>query len=156
MNQDIMSANTDKVPVPFKGNWEGLTYTTGIYTRLIECQGNCTHLGLFTATVEYVLTYNDPNFPPDPFLGGGLASGSAEMIAANGDKLYLGNFVGIWDAELGQNPMVSFTFTADVIGGTGRFDGATGSLEGSGTQNLYENPLQPQEIWFSWTGLIMY
>jgi hypothetical protein len=52
--------------------------------------------------------------------------------------------------------MVSFTFTADVIGGTGRFDGATGSLEGSGTQNLYENPLQPQEIWFSWTGLIMY
>lgn len=153
MNQDIMSSNTDKVPVPFKGNWEGMAYVTGLYTRYITCQGNSTHLGLFNAEVNYVITYNDPQHPE---YGGAIVSGSAEMIAANGDKVYLGNLTGTWGFVSNVNPMISFTINGDVAGGTGRFEDATGSLEGSGTQNYYPDPYAAQELWFSWTGSITY
>ena len=84
---------TANTPVPFKGKWEGLTYATSETGRLIDCQGNCTHLGLFEATVTYTVTYNAP---PPYTTGGTIINGEAEMVAANGDKVYLGNLTGNW------------------------------------------------------------
>jgi hypothetical protein len=145
---------TDKSPVPFKGKWEGMTYMTGVFTRLIECQGNCTHLGLFDAVVTYDVTYTDPEHPE---YGGGIQNGVATMTAANGDKLYLENLTGTWGFISNVNPMVGFSCTCDINGGTGRFLNATGSFTGEGIQNFYPlNPLQPQEVWFNWNGTINY
>jgi hypothetical protein len=154
MNQDITSANqVDKIPKPFWGNWEGLTYMTSVFGRYVECQGNCTHLGLFTAVVNYEVTYNDPNNPT----GGSLVNGTAVMTAANGDIVNLAFSSGSWWFQAPVNPMVAFTCNLTVTGGTGRFEGATGTLEGSGTQNFYgPTSTQPQEVWFNWTGQIQY
>jgi hypothetical protein len=53
--------------------------------------------------------------------------------------------------------MVGFTGNGVITGGTGRFEGATGSWTGTGTQNYYLDPEQAQEIWYNWTeGTITY
>lgn len=153
--QDIISANnTDKMPVPFKGDWEGLTYMTSETGRLVKCTGNCTHLGLYEADVTYSVTYNAP--PPNT-TGGGLENGSATMVAANGDKVYLGNLTGTWWFANYPPTLVGFTCSGNIVGGTGRFTGATGNFQGTGTQNFYmTEPTRPQEVWYNWTGSISY
>lgn len=142
--------------VPFKGNWEGMTKTLGYTERRIDCGGTCTHLGQFNATVLYNVAYNDPNFPPNPALGGTIANGGAVMTAANGDKLFLENLTGEWNVISNVNPMIEFTGSLTVNGGTGRFLNATGSISGSGTQNYYLDPFQDQEVWFNWDGTVNY
>jgi hypothetical protein len=145
---------TANTPVPFKGKWDGMTYMTGVFTRLIECQGNCTHLGLFEAVVTYDVSYINPEHPE---YGGGILNGVATMTAANGDKVYLSNLTGTWRFISNTNPMVGFSCTSDINGGTGRFVNAVGSFSGEGTQNFYPlNPVQPQEVWFNWNGTITY
>jgi len=161
MNQDIMSSGStvDKIPKPFWGNWEGMTYQdTNISPtyRRIECQGNCLHMGLFTAEVTFYLTYNDPNYPPNPLLGGSLTNGMATMTAANGDKVYA-TITGEWWVGSYTNPMIYLTGDGNITGGTGRFDGASGSWSGTGKQNYYGPGMDPQEIWYTWeTGQILY
>jgi hypothetical protein len=148
-----------KMERPFKGNWEGMTYIISETGRLIDCQGNCTHLGLFEATVTYTVTYNAP---PPYTTGGTIIDGEAEMIAANGDKVYLGNLTGNWmfnglDPITGFPNSVYFDCVSDIVGGTGRFEGATGSFTGDGLQKFYATePLRPQEISFTWSGTITY
>ncbi len=143
--------------VPFKGTWEGAATTPHpeMYPtpKEISCKGNCTHLGLFNADVNYMITYYDIN---NPLLGGYAIQGSAVMTAANGDKVYLGNLGGEWwFRDPGTFSTVEFTTVSDIVGGTGKFEGATGHFEGSGTQNFYFTN-QPQETWFSWSGNINY
>lgn len=153
--QDIISANnTDKIPVPFKGDWEGLTYMTSETGRLVTCNGNCTHIGLYDAVVTYDVTYNAP---PPYTTGGAIENGAATMTAANGDKLYLGNLTGSWWFANNPPTLVGFTCNGDIVGGTGRFSSATGTLQGTGTQNFYmTEPTRPQEVWYNWTGSISY
>jgi hypothetical protein len=77
--------------------------------------GTATHLGRFTATSEdRVNTTNN------------TATGSFNFTAANGDRL--------WTTTVGTEnefvpPNVSkVTFAATIVGGTGRFAGASGQL----------------------------
>jgi hypothetical protein len=102
--------------VPFKGRSSGVVTTLGppvggvVKTR-VEGQGQATHLGRFTLIGDVDLDVVT-----------GLPEGTWTLTAANGDKLFLE-----MDGH-GIDPLHGFgAFT--VVGGTGRFEGATGYYE---------------------------
>ena len=77
--------------------------------------GNAQHLGRFTYTFEFVV---------DLTTGDGI--GSAEFTAANGDK-----FSTEVDGSAGVNAPPGFNHVVEehtIVGGTGRFAGASGSF----------------------------
>jgi hypothetical protein len=102
---------------PFKGRSSGVVSAVGFdpvagiaYTR-VERQGQATHLGRFTVTGDVAVD-----------VATGNARGTWTLTAANGDMLFLtmeGNGI---DPTHGAG-----TFT--VVGGTSRFQGASGSYE---------------------------
>jgi len=111
--------------VPFKGKSSGVVVTTGFenpcvsvnlhgnpcVTTHVVGEGGATHLGHFTLTAEAVVDVSLPGAP---------AAGSWTLTAANGDQLFV-TFVAIGiDATHGHG---DFT----IVGGTGRFQGASGS-----------------------------
>src|SRR5207249_4182621 len=105
-------------PVPFKARSSGVVTTVGFdpvagiaYAR-VEGQGQATHLGRFTETGDAAVD-----------LATGNARGTWTLTAANGDMLFL---------EFEAKPTIDPThgvaaFT--VVGGTGRFQGASGSYQ---------------------------
>ena len=100
--------------VPFKGQSSGVATTesfdpvAGIVHIRGEGEGEATHLGRFTDTSNVAI-----------YLATGTVLGNLTLTAANGDMLFLaGRGYGI-DETHGAG-----TFT--VVGGTGRFRGATG------------------------------
>jgi hypothetical protein len=103
--------------VPFKGRSSGVVTVVGFdpvagiaFTR-VEGEGVATHLGRFTLTAVATVAVNLP---------GGPAAGSWTLTAANGDQLFA-TFVAF-----GIDPTHGIgDFT--IVGGTGRFQGATGS-----------------------------
>jgi hypothetical protein len=112
---------TAREQVPFKGQSSGVATTVGfdpvagiVYVHG-EATGTATHLGYFTFTGNVEIHLSAGN----PF---GIVLGTATITAANGDKLFLtSGGVGI-DTTHGLG-----TFT--VVGGTGRFQGATGTYQ---------------------------
>src|SRR6266498_4777746 len=77
--------------------------------------GNATQLGLFTI-----------NFQAEVYLPTLSSSVSAELIAANGDSLFA---EGSGQGTLTSTPgIVSIVETYTIIGGTGRFTGASGNF----------------------------
>jgi hypothetical protein len=103
--------------VPFKGRSSGVVTTAGFdpvagvaYTR-VEGEGQATHLGRFTVTADVAVA-----------VATGIPQGTWTLTAANGDMLFLAmGGHGIDDTH-------GFGFFT-VVGGTGRFEGATGSYE---------------------------
>ncbi len=103
--------------VPFKGRSSGAVTTVGVdlvagiaHTR-VEGEGQATHLGHFTQTGDVGVD-----------LATGNARGTWTLTAANGDMLFLEMEAYGIDPTHGVG---AFT----VVGGTGRFEGATGSYE---------------------------
>lgn len=111
----------------------------------------------FTGTCT--LTFNAPPFPLPPIIhqvdtgtcqlthlgrtafygeldinfAAGTQSGWRTLTAANGDELYLttaGRNAGV------AGGIVTIDAQLTIVGGTGRFEGATGSARGTGTGNL--------------------
>lgn len=77
--------------------------------------GTASHLGRFTATsVDRVNTTNN------------TAVGTFNFTAANGDRL-LTTTIGVENEFVPPN-VSKVTLNATIVGGTGRFDGATGAL----------------------------
>jgi hypothetical protein len=75
--------------------------------------GNATHLGQFTATVTAVVSAT------------GTSTGSFNFTAANGDQLF-GTIEGT--GVLIEPGVARVTEVATIEGGTGRFEGATGTF----------------------------
>ncbi len=108
--------------VPFKGSIQGHEIITPQggpppTTLIIDgsATGIATHVGQFSFT--YQLTVD---------LANGTATGSARLIAANGDSVYT-TIAG--SSELTATPGVaSITEINTITGGTGRFAGAQGSF----------------------------
>jgi hypothetical protein len=103
--------------VPFKGQSSGVVTAVGFdpvagiaYTR-VEGEGQATHLGRFTVTGDVAVT-----------VATGIPLGTWTLTAANGDMLFLAMGGHGIDATHGFG---AFT----VVGGTGRFQGATGYYE---------------------------
>jgi hypothetical protein len=101
---------------PFKGRSSGVVREMGfdpltvtVYTRL-EGEGQATHLGRFTVTADIAIV-----------IGAGV-HGTGTLTAANGDQLFL-----TMEGD-GIDPIHGLgEFT--VVGGTGRFEGASGFYE---------------------------
>jgi len=78
-------------------------------------EGNATHLGRFTATSEDFVNIVSTE-----------STGTFNLTAADGDRMFT---TTVGKETRFQPPNVSFvTQTATIVGGTGRFAGATGSF----------------------------
>ena len=108
--------------VPFKGSLQGHETDTpqgGPPPTTLNVDGNTTgiasHVGQFSFSYQLTVTLAD-----------GTATGSAHLIAANGDSIYT-TVAG--SSEMTATPGVfSITEVNTITGGTGRFDGAQGSF----------------------------
>jgi len=115
-----MTAAHDQVP--FKGSLQGSETDTpqgGPPPTTLTVNGNTTgvgtHVGQFSFTYQLTVT-----------LANGTATGSAQLIAANGDSIY-STVAG--SSEPTATPGVSsITEINTITGGTGRFAGAQGSF----------------------------
>jgi hypothetical protein len=85
--------------------------------------GTGSHLGRFTATYPHCV-----NFAANTF------SGTATFKAANGDLLFA--LLGGSADDPACTTTCGVSFTGTIIGGTGRFQGAEGTLTGTGTVDL--------------------
>ena len=108
--------------VPFKGSLQGHETDTpegGPPPTTLSVDGNATgiasHVGQFSFSYQLTVTLAD-----------GTATGSAQLIAANGDSIYT-TVAG--SSEMTATPGVfSITEINTITGGTGRFSGAQGSF----------------------------
>jgi hypothetical protein len=104
--------------IPFKGAIQGQETHTGEFP-IITANGSCT--GIATVVGNLLLTYQDTID-----LRTASGTGIGQLIAANGDTIYLTN---TGSADLVSKP--GFAVIAEIYtiaGGTGRFAGAQGSF----------------------------
>jgi hypothetical protein len=136
MNVGAGSGNGCK-QVPFKGTFDGGNVPADDPLERIVVSGQANQLGRYTAVVDANMSIYEiegwVEVLPDVFFPILRLPTTATFTAANGDKLYA-------DMDLiGMRHMVdmnfpAFTLDATITGGTGRFDGATGSFLGVGGQ----------------------
>ena len=104
--------------VPFKGRLSGTVTVTPItppiLSNLIEGAGNATHLGQFTVEIPHLVNQATR-----------VATGSYVFTAANGDTL-TAHFTG--QGRVLAPGVLASTDVAVVTGGTGRFEGASGTF----------------------------
>ena len=104
--------------LPFKGTLQSIeTYvvTPPIMSVTANGSGNATHLGRYT--VSYEVEVNLETI---------AGAGSAEFVAANGDKIFA---EGAGQAtETGTPGVFNVVEQYTITGGTGRFAGASGSM----------------------------
>ncbi|MFO7526865.1 MAG: hypothetical protein R6W68_15535 [Ignavibacteriaceae bacterium] len=146
-----------KVPVPFKATFEGLalisippTSECGSQLPLSTLTGSGvgTHLGNYTSDSYACLV------PDGTITGKGIfINGYHTVIAANGDELYA-TWSGEYETDL-TTGMVAYTYTFLFTGGTGRFVGVTGEVEGSATAP-YGGPGEPKAITAEMFGWILF
>jgi hypothetical protein len=118
----------DAVPIKATVITTGATVQPGVFPVLAVItstgEGTSSHLGKLTTSGVVTLTWTT---------GGVKVTGTATTVAANGDKLY--NTLEGW--SVGEGALDgSFVIT----GGTGRFEGATGS--GSVTSSVDDDGVQ--------------
>jgi hypothetical protein len=114
----------DKAPVPFKARVESQAVVTPIswspyhMSAVLTGTGNSTLMG----KIEFAASHENGIYD--------IRDGIFETTAANGDKIF-GTYVGMFD--LTTLPLeVGLNMDMIITGGTGRFTGATGTLEGMG------------------------
>jgi hypothetical protein len=119
--------------IPFKGTIQSVETTFALFppdvpfpTLFVEGSGSghATHLGEYSVTFEFEVNL-------DAF----VAFGSYHFIAANGDSIFT-DIVGLGTVPTEDG--VSFlVVTHTIIGGTGRFEGATGSFTEESVLNVF-------------------
>jgi hypothetical protein len=111
--------------VPFKGSFEGDVTVRPLGPPLVmvdvEAAGEATHLGKFALNIPHVVNRATM-----------IASGCYEFTAANGDMVHA-KFSGA--AILIAPGILYIEESATVMGGTGRFAGASGSFN---VERLYD------------------
>lgn len=137
------SATAGNQVVPIKASLAGHIVPTAPLAdcglpNLVVATGEMSHLGNFEADIH--VGHCAMAGPTEMVI-----TGTAEIVAANGDELDIPAWAFKIDVVSG-----AFTFTQnDILGGTGRFEHASGSLTGSGTFDL--NPLSPTYGTGAWT-----
>jgi hypothetical protein len=109
------------------------------WVTTIDLRGTAEHLGRVSVVASHCTQF-DIFTTPNP---GVFQDGEMVVKAANGDELWL-EYAGHFLFTPGDTPEVgvsaiSFT-TVTVVGGTGRFEGATGSLTGHAIDNFPAGP----------------
>jgi len=162
MNVTLKKGNPEsvKVTLPFKADFVG-TYMYagpeatcgewnpegGIMNGMVinEGGGTGTHLGKFTHYFEFCCEFVTGYYP-----GGHM---SAYFTAANGDILYVTCAGQVLNGRLDYHPADVNSYFKDpfvLIGGTGRFEGATGS----GFTDDYNRDSYPENSFHHWKGTI--
>ena len=134
-----MNVSADSDEVPFKGNFDGGNVPAVDPLERIVVSGQANQLGKYTAVVDANMAIYEiigwvpiPGVPDPGFPILRLPT-TVTFTAANGDKLYADmDLVGM--RHMGDMNFPAFTLDATITGGTGRFEGATGSFLGSGGQ----------------------
>ena len=117
---EVAAAKAGGTDRPLKGPGSGTTTfdtSTVPFPATGEGTARISHLGKTTYSLDYTITPGAP--------GTFTVAGTAEFVAANGDSVFT-SFTGP-----GQNtsPTASVTTVSSTItGGTGRFEGASGSF----------------------------
>ena len=117
------SANTS---VPFEASFSGTSSATGPSSFLVVLSGEATHLGKSSETVTVTLTPG-----PGPFCNTDI--GSVVLTGANGDQIF--EAVTATTCFNLSTGLVDLSGTATITGGTGRFEGASGTITVTGTIN---------------------
>ena len=114
------AAQRQEKQVPFRGVLEGVAtvspLTPPFVAVTLEGEGNATQLGHFDVSSSLVANAAD-----------GTAVGSYEFTAANGDTLTADFTSQVTPTDVPG--VVNVAVTATITGGTGRFEGATGSFD---------------------------
>jgi len=114
------AAQRQEKQVPFRGVLEGVAtvspLTPPFVSINIEGGGNATHLGKFEVSIPHVTNRSN-----------GTAIGTYEFTAANGDTLTADFTSQVTPTDVPG--VVNVAVTATITGGTGRFEGATGSFD---------------------------
>jgi hypothetical protein len=118
---------------------------------LVDAQGTATHMGKITVHFDFCACGpDDPGIEaPDQKYG----PTEVCFVAANGDKLFLTLGGSVIDGRLSYHPEDVNSYWKDpfvITGGTGRFEGATGS----GWTDDYNRDLYPANSFHHWTGTI--
>jgi hypothetical protein len=104
--------------VPYKGKEVGVVTLVAVQLPFIHrrsvAEGEATHVGHYTLTTDIVV---DVRF--------GTATSVVTFTAANGDMLFLDS-----DGHVDPTDVTKTVANYTVTGGTGRFEGATGSFTG--------------------------
>ena len=146
-----------KVPVPFKATLEGLAIITlpptsecgsQLPLSTITGSGVGTHIGKYTSELYACLV-------PDPTIQGKgtFINGHHSAIAANGDEMYA-EWIGEYETDF-TTGRVAYTFTMSFTGGTGRFVGITGEVEGNASAP-YGGPGEPKFVTAVTSGWILF
>lgn len=148
------------VTVPFKADFVGTYMYAGpeascgawdpasgqFYGMVInEGTGTGTHLGRFTHYFEFCCNFMTGVYP--------LHHMVAYFTAANGDILYVACEGQVLDGRLEDHPEDVNSYWKDpfvIMGGTGRFEGATGS----GYTDDYNRDSYPENSFHHWRGTI--
>lgn len=149
-------AEPKTVTVPFKADFVG-TYmpTSGVYLDVCgnypmirifnEGGGTGTHLGKFTHYFDFCVNNATGEYPFDHMI--------AYFVAANGDTLFVACAGQVLNGRLDHHPEdvnSYFTDPFEILGGTGRFEGASGS----GFTDDYNRDSYPENSFHHWTGTI--
>ena len=107
--------------LPFRGSYHqtetGVPQSPTTILVTFSLEGTATHLGRYTTAGSHLVD-----------LTTGTAGGPGSMVAANGDQLFS---TGSGQATpTGVPGELSIADTSTITGGTGRFEGATGSFSG--------------------------
>lgn len=127
--------------VPFKGSIAGTTVGPNAPDIPVVCEapasradfegvGNLTQLGLSTVLGAHCNTVTGVEFPTAHVSG---SDGQGIIEAANGDLLFV-DYSGTLDVNLNCTALNEIEFAMIITGGTGRFEGASGTASATGTQ----------------------
>jgi len=155
-------AESNTVTVPFKADFVGTYMYAGpesscgewdpeaglLWGMVInEGTGTGTHLGKFTSYFEFCCEFISGIYP------GPTGHIAAYFTAANGDILYVSCAGQVLNGRLDYHPADVNSYFKDpflIVGGTGRFEGATGS----GYTDDYNRDSYPDNSFHHWSGTI--
>ena len=120
----------------FDGPWEGPWEVTG------DLSGTLHHLGLSGMQTSHITSPT-----------GSLTGGTFTIESANGD-LIQGSYTA--SADMISDDQVQGTATLSITGGTGRFDGATGTVDASFLETLDDLTYSSAKVTWYLAGTIYY
>ena len=154
---DITSPGTNNISTvdrsrPFNGNATGIARDDsgpGCISpwthQEVTGTGTATHIGLYHAVTHdcYLTTSTS---------GGLTNNGTGTLTAANGDEINV-TYSGSYTFNAWPPTSANFVLNVTIIGGTGRFQNATGSFTAYAVEDLTQ---YPKPFTLSWTGTISY
>jgi hypothetical protein len=101
-----------------KGSWQAVETSQVVFPTIFVTgtgSGNATQLGLYTVSYQYQV--NAPT---------GFGSGFIQFVAANGDTIFAAGTGQ--SSPTGTPNVITIVEQHTITGGTGRFDGASGTI----------------------------